>query len=67
MEIEINLKWLRIRTKTTKRQAVFVAMGLIAAVEIVNLLTIKADHDMLRLTIDALLFLAGVVAGYKKS
>jgi len=66
MEIEINLKWLKLRTKTTRRQVVFVAMSLIALVQIVNMLTIKANHEVLRIVIDALLFLTGLIVGRKK-
>jgi len=51
-----------------KKHEAFLCIALIIAlVEIVNLLTIKANHELLRIVLDALIFLAGVTIGGKRA
>lgn len=65
MKIKINLGFIQIETETSKRQAIFYFGTLIFLLELINMLTLKINHDVLYWIIVVLASCGGIVIGKK--
>ena len=63
MKFKVDLGWIRIFTETSRRQIVVLAMIIIALLEIVNIFTVRYNHDTFNLVITTIATLAGFEYG----
>ena len=61
--IEIDLKWLKIKTETTSRQMAILGAFMIFVLELVNLLVTKYDTGLFELSVAAIAGLMGYGIG----
>ena len=63
MKFKVDLGWIRIFTETSRRQIVVLAMIIIALLEIVNIFTVRYNHDTFNLVITTIASLASFEVG----